>query len=88
MTEAKQTDSPKDVRKIEIIIDKAPILVPRKTMTVREILALVDKTPDDWTLTLVRDRRDQHDFEDPEEKVSLKRGMIFATTHKGPKTVS
>jgi len=88
MAEAKKSDSPAGGRKVEIIIDRVRVSAPRQVMTVREILSLVNKSPDDWILTLVRDRRDQHDYEDPNEKVTLKSGMIFVTTDRGPKAVS
>jgi hypothetical protein len=68
-------------------VDGEPVEIETNSLTMREILALVGKTPDQWYL-VEKVGREQRQFRDPEESITITHGAKFVTVFIGPNPIS
>ena len=73
---------------IEITIDEQPFEVEEKEMTVRELLALVNKNADSYYLVEIKGKKERKKYTDPDEPVKLHKGSKFVAVFRGETPVS
>lgn len=83
----KPEDNPKPKR-ITIEIDGETFKVEERTMTVAELLELVDLDADENYLVELRGKGGQENHEDAAEEIKLHQGMRFVTADRAPAEVA
>lgn len=72
---------------VRFTVDGEPLEIETDKLTMREILALVGKKPDEWYL-VEKVGREQRVFRDPDQEIPIAEGAKFISVFIGPTPVS
>ena len=85
-TEAGQKD--KKPKKITIEVDDEKFEVEERSMTVSELLGLIDLDPEESYLVELRGKGGQKKYEGAEEEIKLHNGIRFVSADRAPAEVA